>query len=124
MPLIRTADAVVYELHGTTFNSYASTASGSAELRVWRADFSPESEGVAHRIAKEEVFVVVEGALLVTIDDEVHSSSAGDVVIAPAGSILRVDNPGAVGASAWVSTTAGFSATLPDGSLISPPWAN
>jgi hypothetical protein len=41
----------------------------------------------------------------------------------PAGSELCVDT-GPAGASAWVTTTVGLEAVMPDGSRFAPPWAN
>ena len=46
----------------------------------------------------------------------------GEVVVVPAGAQLKVDNASAEAATAWVTTSVGLEATLPDGSLISPPW--
>jgi mannose-6-phosphate isomerase-like protein (cupin superfamily) len=128
MPVIRAADAVVHELHGTRFTSYASSASGSAELCVWRVDL-PEpaaepSPGVPHRISREEVFVIIDGAVRVNLDDASHVLGPGDVAVAPAGAHISIDNLGPGPASAWVSTGLGLEAMMADGSRISPPWAN
>ena len=46
----------------------------------------------------------------------------GEVVVVPAGAQLKVDNASTAAATAWVTTSVGLEATLPDGSLISPPW--
>jgi len=125
MPVIHAADAVVHELHGARFTSYASSASGSAELCVWRVDLpEPSAGGVPHRISREEVFVVIEGAVQVNVDGASHVLSAGDVAVAPAGAMLSVENLGPGPASAWVCTSLGLEAHLADGSRISPPWAN
>lgn len=127
MPVIRSADAVVYEAHGARFTSYVSSATGSKELCVWRTQL-PEAEagaaaGMPHRISREEVFVVVEGRIRVALDDEVHELGAGDVAIATAGTLLRLDNLGPGPAAMWVSTSAGLEAELGDGTRMSPPWA-
>jgi quercetin dioxygenase-like cupin family protein len=124
MPVIHAADAVVHDLHGARFTSYASSAAGSAELCVWRLDLREPSTGVPHRISREEVFVLTAGAVRVNIDGEAHTLRAGDAAVAPAGSLLSVDNLGPGPAAAWVSTSLGLEAQLADGSRISPPWAN
>jgi quercetin dioxygenase-like cupin family protein len=123
MPVIRAADAAVHDLHDARFHSYASSATGSAELCVWRLDVARPTTSRPHRISHEEVFVVAEGTLLFAADDEEHTLSAGDVAVAPAGCLLRLDNLGPGPAAVWVSTRSGLEAELADGSRISPPWA-
>jgi quercetin dioxygenase-like cupin family protein len=124
MPVIRAADAVVHELPGTRFSSYASSAAGSRELCVWRVEIAEVGGGAPHRISCEEVFVFIEGSVLLNLDGEEHVLHAGDVAVAPAGALLRLDNLGPGPASAWVSTSLGLQAQLADGSPFSPPWAN
>lgn len=138
MPVIRPADAVVHEMHGARFTSFAAPSTGSGELCVWRVEL-PAPNGpvrgtepvhddapraVPHRISREEVFVVVEGNLLLTLDGRAEPLSAGDVAVAAAGSLLTLENPGPGPAAAWVSTSVGLEAQLADGSRIVPPWAN
>ena len=65
---------------------------------------------------------MLDGDLEVTLDGERSVASAGDVVLVAAGSELRVDG-GPEGAIAWVTTTAGIEALLPDGSTLTPPWS-
>ncbi|WP_433665521.1 cupin domain-containing protein [Nocardia sp. CA-128927] len=48
---------------------------------------------------------------------------AGDVVVVPAGSPIAVGNPGDAPAEAFIAIAAGFEAVMPDGSRMSPPWA-
>ena len=124
MPVVRTADAVVHEMHGARFTSYASTLHGSAELCVWRLELQEAAPAAPHRISREEVFAVISGSLRVSVDGEVHTLGPGDVAIAPAGCALAVENRGPGPATAWVSTSVGLEAQFPDGSRFSPPWAN
>ena len=62
MPVIHAADAVVHDLHGARFTSYASSVAGSAELCVWRLELPEVGAGAPHRISREEVFVFTGGA--------------------------------------------------------------
>jgi glyoxylate utilization-related uncharacterized protein len=75
---------------------------------------------VAHRPTPEEILLVLDGELQITLDGECSALHRGTQV--PAGSELRVD-AGAEGASAWVTTTPGLEAVTADGGRISPPWA-
>ena len=122
MPVIRARDTAVHQMHGTTFHAYASPARGSSELCAWRIEVPAHSSGVAHRVTREEVLYILGGALRATIDGQPGDASAGDVVLVPAGSVLRIGNDTAEPAAAWVTTSAGLAAVLPDGSWVSPPW--
>lgn len=128
MSVVHAADAVVHELHGARFTSYASPARGSTELCAWRLDLPGGSTGVPHTVSREEVIFVLSGSLRVTLgpgtaEEAASSSEPGDAVVVPAGATLRVDNPGHEAASAWVATSVGLEAVLPDGSTFCPPWA-
>ncbi len=122
MPVVRAAEAVIHELHGTRFTSFAAPATGSAELCAWRVDVPAGTTGLPHGVTREEVFLVTAGRLRITLDGQSSTVEVGDAVVVPAGSSLRLDNPGAETASAWVSTSVGLEAVLADGSRLTPPW--
>jgi mannose-6-phosphate isomerase-like protein (cupin superfamily) len=124
MPFVTAEDAVVHELHGVRFVSYAASALGSRELCAWRGEVPAGTAGPAHGISREEVFLVLSGSVELTIDGETRSMAAGDAAVAPAGSCLMVANTTQEPAAMWVTTSIGLEASLPDGSRISPPWAN
>jgi mannose-6-phosphate isomerase-like protein (cupin superfamily) len=140
VPVVHAADAVIHELHGSVFASYAAPATGSHELCAWRLEVPAGSSGVPHAVSREEVLLVLEGTLQVTLArgaerggggepggavgpaGEPVEAASGDVIVVPAGALLRIDNAGARQASAWVTTSVGLEAVLPDGSKIQPPW--
>jgi mannose-6-phosphate isomerase-like protein (cupin superfamily) len=138
MPVVRAADAVEHELHGSVFTSYAAPASGSRELCAWRLEVPGRTTGVPHTVSKEEVLLVLSGTLSVTLgaaadgapDDAPAAlaagapaeACAGDAIVVPAGTVLTIDNPDDRRASAWVTTSVGLEAVLADGSSIRPPW--
>ena len=134
MPVVRSADATVHDMHGARFSSYASPGRGNAgELCAWRLDLPPGSDGVPHTVSQEEVILVLSGTLQVTLTggpaDRTDRAAAmrgraGDVFVVPAGATLRVGTPDGEAAAAWVTTRAGLKATLPDGSTVAPPWAH
>jgi mannose-6-phosphate isomerase-like protein (cupin superfamily) len=123
MPVIHAGEAVVHEMHGASFTSYAAPARGSQELCAWRVEIPGGTEGVAHHVSREEVLYVLTGTLLAVLGDQAAEATAGDVVLVPAGSKFRVDNPATEPATAWVTAGVGLTAVLPDGSRITPPWA-
>jgi mannose-6-phosphate isomerase-like protein (cupin superfamily) len=123
MPVIRANDAVEHHVHGGTFSSFVAPSRGSAQLCAWRLIVPGDVQGVAHRPTREEVLLILDGAMSVTLDGETSDLSPGDVAVVPAGSEVCVDT-GPTGATAWVTTTGGLEAVMPDGSRFAPPWAN
>jgi|ERR1700761_292140 len=123
MPVIRSADATVHQVHGSTFSSFVAPSRGSAQLCAWRLTVPAGLRGVAHRPTREEVLLLLEGELTVTLDGMATVLAAGDVILVPADSEVRVDG-GTADAAAWVTTTPGLEAVMTDGSRITPPWAN
>ena len=96
---------------------------GSAELCAWRLDVPAGGLGVAHAVSREEIVFVLSGTLLVRLGDAAaESARAGDAVLVPSGSTVRIANPGDERAAAWVTTSVGLQAVLADGSRLSPPW--
>lgn len=124
MPVIQASQAAVHEMHGTTFTSYARPASGSRELCAWRVEIPGRSNGVAHQVSREEVLYLISGSVRVTIDDDSADAGAGDAIVVPAGARFRVDNLADEPMTAWVTTTPGFGAFMPDGSWLTPPWTS
>jgi mannose-6-phosphate isomerase-like protein (cupin superfamily) len=122
MPVIRAAQTEAHQLHGTSFTAYASPSRGSQELCAWRVEIPGRTEGVPHHVSREEVLYVMSGTLSATVDGHTEEATAGEVILVPAGAEFGVSNLTADPATAWVTTSAGFAAVLPDGSRISPPW--
>jgi quercetin dioxygenase-like cupin family protein len=121
MPVIPAVEAVVHELHGTTFASYAAPSRGSTELCAWRVEVPAATEGVPHTVTREEVLCVTSGSARVTLGGEKREVGAGDVIVVPPGALFGLGT-GEEGVTAWVTTSIGLQATLPDGSTIAPPW--
>src|SRR5215468_813802 len=121
MPVIPAAEAVVHELHGTTFTSYAAPSRGSSELCSWRVEVPTNTAGVPHTVTREEVLCVTSGSARVTLGDETRDVTTGDVIVVPPGALFALST-GDDAVTAWVTTSVGLEATLPDGSTIAPPW--
>lgn len=124
MPVIRSSEAVTHEIHGARFVSYATPLTGSKELCAWRGEIPAGTKAPAHTVNREEIFHLLDGELLITLDDETHRITAGDALIINPGATLSVENPTDRTAISWVTTSIGLQATLADGTVITPPWAN
>ena len=122
MPVFRSTDVEPFQMHGSVFESVVRPARGSATLCAWRLSVAPGSTGMSHRPSQEEVILVLDGELTAHLDDVPTTVGRGDVVLIPAQAQLRIDG-GPAGAVAWVTTTAGLTATTADGQVLSPPWA-
>ncbi|MFD3748443.1 cupin domain-containing protein [Nocardia sp. NPDC058633] len=124
MPIIRSIDAQVHEVHNARFTSLIRPGTGSAELCVWQTEVGAGSVGVPHRILGEEAFVLVSGEVTMTIDGESTPMKPGDAAVAPAGSMIALANPTDEPAALLVTVRVGFAAELPDGTTFAPPWAS
>lgn len=122
MPIYHRTDSEPFEAHGSRFHSYLRTGRGASALCAWRLEVEPGVEGMLHQPSHEEVLLILEGQLRITLDGTTTDVSAGAVVHVPAGAAFKVDG-GPDGAAAWVTTTAGLTATLADDTQIAPPWA-
>ncbi|MFG2942765.1 cupin domain-containing protein [Streptomyces sp. NPDC048282] len=124
MPVVRSAEATTHEIHGARFVSYASPLTGSKELCAWRGEIPAGTRAPAHTVTREEIFHLLVGELLITLDGRTDRVRAGDTVIINPGAVFAVENPTGHTALSWVTTSIGLEAELADGTRIAPPWAN
>lgn len=122
MAVLEIDDYLPYAMHGAEFRSYIAPSRGSAQLCAWRILVEPGTTGVEHEISDEEVFLVLKGSPVVTLNGTGELMSSGAVALASAGSTVKLDNPSAEPAELWVTTVVGLTATTPDGAVIVPPW--
>lgn len=122
MPVIRPTEAARHEAHGAAFHSFVAPSRGSTELCAWRLEVAAGVAGVPHSPTREEVLLVLDGDLRVTLDGVTTPVRTGDVVLVRAGTSFTVDG-GDAPAAVWVATSRGLEAELADGSRLAPPWA-
>ncbi|MGC4934218.1 cupin domain-containing protein [Gordonia sp. DT30] len=121
MPVV--TQPTVHGMHGSLFESFVSPSRGSTELCAWRTVVGPTQQGTAHRVDREEIFLVLGGEPVLYLDGRPEALQVGAVVFVPADSEVRLDNPGMHEATLWVTAVAGLQATTVSGQQISPPWA-
>ncbi|WP_405611281.1 cupin domain-containing protein [Streptomyces sp. NBC_00076] len=124
MPVIRQSEAVTHEIHGARFVSYATPLTGSKELCAWRGEIPPGTRAPAHTVNREEIFHLLIGELLITLDGRTDRLTAGDTAIIGRGATVAIENPTDHTAISWVTTSVGLEAELADGTRLIPPWAN
>jgi mannose-6-phosphate isomerase-like protein (cupin superfamily) len=122
MTVIRAAEAPRFQLPGVEFTGLAAPSRGSAGLCTWRLTVDAGLVGKeSHTIDRDEVFMVLSGIVQITPDGE--KLGPGDAMVVPAGEPIQLSNLGDTPAELYVAITAGFTGTLPDGTTITPPWA-
>ena len=123
MHLIKATAAPRFELPGVRFTALAAPSRGSAGLCTWRITVAPGLDSPEpHSLDRDEVFMVVRGTLRLRPDGD--PVEAGDTAVVPAGTPIRLANPGDTEAEAYVAVRADFTASAGDGSPIdTPPWA-
>lgn len=124
MPVIHPSDAVVHEMHGARFVSYASPGSGSRELCAWRGEIPAGTKAPLHTVSREEILHILEGELVITLDGHTERVAAGDTLIINPGATFGAENPTDRTVITWVTTSIGLQAELADGTRITAPWAN
>lgn len=122
MTIVESSEATRFEAHGSTFASYVAPSRNSAQLCAWKLTVPAGSHGAAHRPSRDEVLLVLDGALHITIDGTRSVVEPGAVAVVAAGAEVTVDG-GPRGSTVWVTTTPGLTAVLRDGTEIAPPWA-
>jgi len=123
MTIIQAPEAPRFDLPGLVFTGLASPSRGSTDLCTWRLEIEPGfASPEAHTLDRDEIFVVVAGSIRLGPDEA--PVGAGGAAVVPAGTPIRVSSAGDGRAEVVVAISAGFSATMEDGTEVgTPPWA-
>ncbi len=122
MTIIKAADAPTFTIPGLTVTGLASPSRGAAETSAWRIEITPGSDGAAHSVDKEEIFVALRGQALATVDGDQHQLAAGDTLIVAPGTMFNLANPHDEPFEAVAVQPVGGLATLPGAAPFPPPW--
>lgn len=101
----------------------ATPTHGASEVSVIRQRQIPGGTNPAHTHDREEVMVVLTGAVTVTVAGEPRALSAGDTVIVPARTPHQVENSGADPAEWLLVAPAGVRFFHATGEEASPAWS-
>jgi quercetin dioxygenase-like cupin family protein len=121
MPVITPEDAPTFDAGGAIITGLASPSRGATDTAAWRIRFDPDQATPRHSLDREEVFVVLSGALTARYGDRAETAHAGGALIVPAGAefaLVAQDGP----AEAVCTFPVGGTALL-DGERLTPPWA-
>lgn len=124
MSITRLADAPTVETPNAVMRTLASPARDRSALAVWHVALQPGASGPEHWIDADQVYVVLSGALDITIDGVAGTAEAGDALFVPRGALRRIRNAGGAPVAAVVSMPAGGRVSTPSGSHTGElPWA-
>jgi mannose-6-phosphate isomerase-like protein (cupin superfamily) len=123
MAVIPAPATPTHELGGARFTSLATPSRGSTDTSVWIVDIAPGTEGVPHRLTREEVFVVLAGRAEVRLGDTVSHADVGDAIVVPPGVPFALAPAGEEALRAVCCLPVGGQGQLAGGEPFTPPWA-
>jgi quercetin dioxygenase-like cupin family protein len=121
MPVIAPTDAPVFTTDGATITGLASPSRGARDVAAWRVRLDADSPSPRHSLDREEVLVVLEGAVTARFSDREETAPAGGALIVAPGEefeLVARDRP----AEAVCMLPVGGRAIV-DGAAMTPPWA-
>jgi quercetin dioxygenase-like cupin family protein len=121
MPVISAADAPTFDTGGATITGLAAPSRGAAETAAWRVRLEADAPSPRHALDREEVFVVLDGAVTARFDDREETAAAGGALIVPAHQEFTLLAAGAPAEAVCVLPVGGRA--LADGAAFTPPWA-
>jgi quercetin dioxygenase-like cupin family protein len=101
----------------------ATPSRGASEVSVVRQRQQPGGHNPLHSHHREEVMVMLQGEIAVTIGEQETTLAAGDSVIIPAHSPHRIANSGQQAAEWLLIAPAGVRFFHADGAEASPAWS-
>jgi quercetin dioxygenase-like cupin family protein len=120
MPVVTPEQAPTFDVGGATITGLASPSRGSSDTAAWRVRFAPGQASPPHSLDREEVFVVLEGALTARYGTHSETAAAGGALIVSAGEQFEL--VAEAGAEAVCVFPVGGTAVLGDERIV-PPWA-
>jgi mannose-6-phosphate isomerase-like protein (cupin superfamily) len=123
MPIIKSSEAPTFTRGDMVVTGLASPSRGSRETSTWRLSLAPGCAGTQHSVDREEIFVVLAGTALVTLDGTDVPLAAGDTLIVPPHTPFALANPSGVACEALAIFPVGGLAKLPSSEAFVPPWA-
>ncbi|MGZ4181077.1 MAG: cupin domain-containing protein [Solirubrobacteraceae bacterium] len=121
MAVIAATEAPTFDAGGATITGLASPSRGSADNAAWRVRFHPDRPSPPHAVSREEIFIVLQGAITARFSDREETATAGGALIVAPGeqfTLVTVEAP----AEAVCIMSVGGQA-IADGTAFTPPWA-
>jgi quercetin dioxygenase-like cupin family protein len=123
MPIIKSSEAPTFNHGDLVVTGLASPSRGSRETSTWKLALAPGCTGTSHSVDREEIFVVLSGSALATLDGRDVTLAAGDTLIVPPHTPFALANPSPAPCEALAIFPVGGSAKLNASEPFVPPWA-
>jgi quercetin dioxygenase-like cupin family protein len=123
MPVIPGATAPSFTAPGLAVTGLAAPSRGATETSVWRLTLAPGSTGSEHTVDREEVFVVLAGRAMATIDGAGQQLCPGDALVVPPHRPFSLANPHGEPFEAVAALPVGGRVHIPGSHPFVPPWA-
>ena len=121
MPVIHPEQAPTFDAGGATITGLAAPSRGATDTAAWRVRFSDGHASPPHSLDREEVFVVLSGAVTARYADHSETAHAGCALIVPAGVEFSVGADGGPAEAVCTLPVGGTALLAGDRSV--PPWA-
>jgi len=112
-----------HETPNAVMHTYASHELTGTELAVWSAEMAPGATGPVHTVDQDQVLIVLDGELELTLCGEARTLRRGASAVLPAGDERRLVNRSAAPAIALVSSKSGVRANTAQQEGVPLPWA-
>ncbi|HMG24188.1 MAG TPA: cupin domain-containing protein [Kofleriaceae bacterium] len=122
MSVIQSSSAPRFTLPGLTVTGLAAPSRGARETCVWRLALAAHTPGTVHTVDREEIFVVLAGRAVATLDGDTLELTPGDALIVPAQRAFSLANPHPEVFEAIAVLPVGGLAAMPAGAPFAPPW--
>jgi quercetin dioxygenase-like cupin family protein len=109
--------------NGNASAAVATASLGASEVSVIRQRQQPGGFNPSHTHDREEVLVLLGGALDVTANGETSTLAAGDAVVIPAGTPHQLRNAGDAAAEWLLVAPAGYRFYRESGEDATPDWS-
>jgi mannose-6-phosphate isomerase-like protein (cupin superfamily) len=121
MAVITASEAPTFAAGGATITGLAAPSRGSTDTAAWRVRFDADVPSPPHALSREEIFIVLAGAITARFGDREETATAGGALIVPPRqefTLIARQAP----ADAICVMPVGAQA-IADGAAFTPPWA-
>jgi quercetin dioxygenase-like cupin family protein len=121
MPVVSPTDAPTFDVGNAIVTGLASPSRGASDTAAWRIQFNSDAPSPKHSLDREEVFVVLEGAITASFADREETAEAGGALIVPANEEFSLIAKGEQAEAVCVLPVGGKAQS--HGASFTPPWA-
>ena len=122
MPVLPAATARSFAMPGLAVTGLAAPSRGATETSVWRLTLAPGAAGSEHTLDREEIFVVLAGRAVATIDGDEQHLRPGDALVVPPHRPFSLANPHGEPFEAVAALPVGGRVHIPGSHPFVPPW--